>query len=240
MKSAVKQFKNPSANTITLFGLWTLGIFGGKIEAIRRKTQNVATVMDYRFWLSEEFGSELNQRVKREQVWKFLLETLDGKSILVLEFGVAWGYSTNWWSRRLGTNTEFQWHGFDRFTGLPSDWRFLSKGHFDAGGQVPNIIDERIHFHKGDIEVTLPEFKLNRQEEQVLVLFFDFDLFEPSQFAWNAMKEHLKVGDILYFDEAFDADERKLLDEVVLKDESLRIEYLASSAQCLLVRVINV
>jgi hypothetical protein len=41
-------------------------------------------------------------------------------------------------------------------------------------------------------------------------------VYEPSKVAWDWLRPHLRPGDILYFDEAFDADERRLLDDTVL------------------------
>ncbi len=73
------------------------GLLGGKIEGIKRKAQNAVTVMDYRSWLKQNFGENLHQKVQRESVWESLVDRLQGKSIAVLEFGVAHGYATNWW-----------------------------------------------------------------------------------------------------------------------------------------------
>lgn len=52
------------------------------------------------------------------------------------------------------------------------------------------------------------------------------------------MKNHLQVGDFLYFDEAFDEDERKILNEYVLVDPALRLKYVGSSVQCLLLAIV--
>jgi|GEM_PF-1400748 hypothetical protein len=238
MKHATK-FRDPSASAFTLFGLWVLGLIGGKSDGIKRKSQNVVTVMGYRAWLERNFGKKLHQRVQRESVWETLLEKFQSKSIAVLEFGVAHGYATNWWMQKLNRSADVEWHGFDRFTGLPANWRSLEKGHFDAGGHAPDLNDERVIFYKGNIEDTLPKFVFERKANQLLLLFFDFDLFEPTEFAWNYMKTHLQVGDFLYFDEAFDEDERKILDEYVLADQSLTFKYVGSSVQCLLLEVVT-
>jgi hypothetical protein len=49
-----------------------------------------------------------------------------------------------------------------------------------------------------------------------LVVLFDLDIFEPSLVAWQHLRGSLRAGDLLYFDEAFDADERRLLNEYVI------------------------
>jgi hypothetical protein len=232
------RFKDPSASFVILFGLWMFGLLGGKIEGIKRKAQNAVTVMDYRSWLKQNFGENLHQKVQRESVWESLVGRLQGNSIAVLEFGVAHGYATNWWMKKINHSTKVEWHGFDRFTGLPASWRSLKEGHFDAGGQAPDLNDERVTFYKGNIEETLPTFVFERKVGQRLILFFDFDLFEPTEFAWKYMKNHLQIGDFLYFDEAFDEDERRILNEYVLVDPALRLNYVGSSVQCLLLEIV--
>jgi hypothetical protein len=57
---------------------------------------------------------------------------------------------------------------------------------------------------------------LDRSETQQFVILFDLDIFEPSLAAWDHLKSSLRPGDLLYFDEAFDSDERRLLDEHIL------------------------
>ena len=39
--------------------------------------------------------------------------------------------------------------------------------------------------------------------------------------AYSIIKPYLKAGDVLYFDEARDADERRLLQEYIMKDFTL-------------------
>ena len=234
------KFKDPSAKFLTLFGLWIIGILGGKSQGFKRKSQNALTVMDYRCWLNTNFGDALKQKVQRESVWEILAARLQGKSIAVFEFGVAHGYATNWWIQRLGQDFDFEWHGFDRFTGLPADWRSLKEGHFDAGGNAPDLNDSRVLFYKGNIEDTLPRFTFERKPNQRLVLFFDFDLYEPTEFAWNQLKNQLHPGDFLYFDEAFDEDERQILNRYVLLDPAVKVKYLGSSTQCLLLEILAI
>jgi hypothetical protein len=132
-----------------------------------------------------------------------------------IEFGVAWGYGTGWWLNRL-SDPELRWDGFDRFTGLPRDWRDLDEGHFDAEGRPPAIDDARVTWHVGDVEDHVTSLALDRSTPFQLVVLFDLDIYEPSKIAWEYLRPHLRPGDLLYFDEAFDSDERKLLDEDVL------------------------
>jgi hypothetical protein len=87
----------------------------------------------------------------------------------------------------------------------------------------PPIVDERVTWHVGDVETTLPETTLTRESGEIWILFFDLDIFEPSIFAWEHLRTHLRPGDILYFDEACDRDERHLIDHHVLPTGSFEL-----------------
>ena len=179
-------------------------------------------VADYVNFLRKEFGDvEICNR--RESVWKLIQTgiTKDKHSIVGVELGVAWGYLTWWWFKNANSAIH-SWHGFDRFTGLPRSWRDHSEGAFSANGVPPQIDDSRITWHIGDIENTIDNFEVSREVNQIYVVFFDFDLYEPSQIAWLKLKSILKPGDILYFDEAYDQDERRLISEDILPSGQFR------------------
>ena len=182
----------------------------------RRKIINAAEIADYTGWLEKNFGSYKMFR-KRESLWKEMVQNLDSRPIEGMEFGVAWGYATNFWLKVLNDSRLVVWRGFDRFTGLPRNWRNHKIGTFDAGGSAPNIGDPRVLWHVGDIENTISTVDTSIWNSRQLVVLFDLDLFEPSLYAWNFIKGKLKSGDLVYFDEAYDADERELLDNYVLK-----------------------
>ena len=137
-----------------------------------------------------------------------------GKPANFFEFGVAHGYLTNYFFSNFGENIK-RWNGYDRFEGLPSPWRDLGEGSFSNNGLPPAITDRRIKWHIGDIEDT---FDTTTIDSGTNIYVFDLDLYEPSKFAWDALKSKLSSGDILYFDEAFDADERRLIREEILKN----------------------
>jgi len=167
-------------------------------------------------WQLRVFGHRPAVYRRREKLWEQLAQRLDpSRPLVVLEFGVAWGYATNWWLRRLG-HRNIVWHGFDRFTGLPCPWRGSEQGAFDAGGIPPEIEDERVFWHVGDIEETLKAVDLVAARDAQWLILFDLDIYEPTAFAWEAISAHLRPGDAIYFDEAMDNDERRVLNESVL------------------------
>lgn len=171
----------------------------------------------------------------REHLWQATSARLQSGAVTVLEFGVASGAATRYWLSML-RNPELRWHGFDTFTGLPDSWvrggvKFANAGEFDAGGVPPDIPDSRVTWHKGRIEQTLPAARIDFGPS-VLVLF-DLDLYEPSAFALECIADHLKPGDLLYFDEAYDPwHERRLLDEFL--DRGHRVRTLGSTGIALM------
>lgn len=183
---------------------------------LRAKTIDAGQVADFVEWQRRVFGHQPIAFGRREELWERLAQKLDpDRPLVALEFGVAWGYATDWWLCRLG-GRDIVWHGFDRFTGLPRPWRKHAQGAFDAGGKPPAIDDERVRWHLGDIQDTLAAVDLVAARDAQWLVLFDFDIYEPTAFAWEAIGAHLRPGDFIYLDEAFDRDERRVLDEMIL------------------------
>ena len=102
----------------------------------------------------------------------------------------------------------------------------MPAGAFNANGQTPQIDDERVTWFVGDVGETVKDIDWNQHLGQRLFIF-DLDLFSPSLAVWEVIQEKLKPGDLLYFDEAFDIDERLLLQTYILP--SNRFKPLGSS-----------
>lgn len=181
---------------------------------LRRKLANVGEIADYVTWGRERFPG-FAPVASREELWELMARRLGPAPVRGFEFGVAWGYGTGWWLSRL-RDDRLRWDGFDRFTGLPRQWRNLDRGHFDADGLPPALDDPRVRWHVGDVEDRIADLDLTRSEGEQFLVIFDLDVFEPSACAWEHLRDSLRPGDVLYFDEAFDRDERHLLDHLVL------------------------
>lgn len=189
-------------------------------EFVARKFRMLGEIADYHLWLGNVFGKvQISNR--RQNVWLKMHRTLGTKEFIAVELGVAWGFLTWWWVTHFSTKL-ISWLGFDSFTGLPRDWRNLPAGTFDAKGTPPDIKDSRIEWFIGDVEETINHLQIEKDRNYPLVVFFDLDIYEPSLVAWNHLKVQLKVGDLLYFDEAFDQDERRLLNDVILPSGSFK------------------
>jgi hypothetical protein len=183
---------------------------------LRTKTMNAGEIADFVDWQLRVFGDCPTFVGRREKLWERLEQRLDpNRPLLALEFGVAYGYATNWWLSRLG-GRDVVWHGFDRFTGLPRAWREHRQGAFDAGGKPPAIDDERVRWHVGDVEDTLTAVDLAAARDAQWLVLFDLDIYEPTAFAWEAISAYLRPGDVIYLDEAVMQDERRVIDEMIL------------------------
>jgi hypothetical protein len=204
----------------------------------------VGILADYAAWKRLRFRGGKPLFTYRERLWKAILPKLASKgSLAVMEFGVAFGYATQWWLSRL-PDPRLEWHGFDTFTGLPTAWdrgglTMYDAGAFSAGGSTPPIDDPRVHWHIGEVGRTIVDVDWGRLGTRPLFLFLDFDLYEPTAIALQSAVPYLKPGDVLYFDEAHDAwNERRAIDEILLPRFTMRC--LGSSATALALEVVSV
>ena len=146
-----------------------------------------------------------------------------------LEFGVFRGDSMRIWSGLL-QNSDSTLEGFDSFEGLPEDWRMAAdKSTFDVKGEIPDIDDSRIRFHKGWFENTLPGFLEDFVPRQQLIIHFDADLYSSTKYVINRIEPYLVPGTVLVFDELYDRDhELKALDEF-LAEHPMTLECIGAT-----------
>jgi hypothetical protein len=203
---------------------------------LRSKISAAAEVADFFDWQRGTF-KHLHPYRTREALWKALGHEMSasGRGWHVIELGVASGYATRWWLRRFTDPPIESWHGFDRFTGLPRAWRDRPAGTFSEGGQPPAISDSRLRWHVGDVEQTLPQFDRSEIATGSRLVLFDLDIYEPTITAWTWLRPSLCSGDYLYFDEAFDQDERRVIEEAVLPSGQFR--YVGGTGHQLLLQV---
>ena len=204
------------------------------------KLQTVAQLFDFYVFAR----ITLNTKVfpNRETLYNLILSDITenaGIHHTFLEFGVAQGYTTHYFSSRLDkSKIEYKYYGFDTFLGLPQDWRNFKKGSFTNEGNPPSLKSTNVEFFKGFVQDTLPVFlesKLRtRTKTEKFIILFDLDLLSPTRFCFDSIMPFLLSGDLLYFDEAFDVGERSIIEE--LMNENKEIEIIAASIQSLLIR----
>jgi hypothetical protein len=178
---------------------------------LRRKIARFGEIASWMYALSL-IGEDFKVVKTREEIWKVVIGN-SSKDFRLLEFGVAQGDGLRWWIENSSSNL-IRVDGFDRFTGLPFDWRHLKAGSFNNDGVPPlQINDPRVSWHVGDVEETLPRF-LNDDVSGLThiqcIYLFDLDLGDPSMYVLNQLLPYLKAGDIVYFDESFDMNEEGL------------------------------
>lgn len=125
---------------------------------------------------------------------------------------------------------------FDNFSGLPSP---SQEDGMNALGQVGNYhgdldslkfiiegfdISHRIELVQGDANTTVKDYFESKSYLLISLAYFDFDLYDPTMSAWNAIKNNMNKPSIITFDEGLDQDlwvgEYKAAKEIIneLKD----------------------
>ena len=149
------------------------------------------------------------------------------KSGLFLEFGVFEGESINFCADLAPTKT---FTGFDSFEGLPETWGGKeAKGHFDLNGKLPQV-RKNVELNKGWFDDSLPKF-LEKNTNDVAFLHIDCDLYSSTKTIFDNLKNKIKIGTIIVFDEYFNypnwqKHEYKAFQEFV-QANNVQYEYLA-------------
>ncbi len=138
----------------------------------------------------------------RHELYAALARDIADEWALYLEFGVFQGASLRAWSQLL-RNPRSELHGFDSFAGLPEGWNaYNPQGKFDTRGAVPQFDDPRVVLHVGWFHETLPNFTL--PEHDRLIIHIDADLYSSAKYALDSLKDAIRPGTILLFDEFYD------------------------------------
>ena len=160
----------------------------------------------------------------REQLWESFRDTLGKSEWIGFEFGVASGDATKTFLKFPFAENCLQWNGFDTFLGLPDAWGDLPRGAFSTGGNPPSIQNVKVKWHIGLIQETCVAIDSLSFLDKKFVVIFDFDLYSATKAAWDVLSKFLKAGDILYFDEAYEADEARMINEIL--ETSIKLEIL--------------
>ncbi len=137
---------------------------------------------------------------KREDLFRYIIDSEQLEAIDYLEFGVATGDSFKWWIEN-NSNANSRFFGFDTFTGLPEDWGPFKKGDLSANNQIPEIEDNRHEFFQGLFQQTLPDFLKTYKHQNRKVIHLDADLYTSTYFVLTSLAPYLNNGDIIMFDE---------------------------------------
>jgi hypothetical protein len=148
---------------------------------------------------------------------------------IIVEFGVRWGQTLSILSALRGIFEPFNRHrkivGFDTFAGFKGmsdkdgalcktvDGSFSVSENYqqyleallglqEALNPIPHL--KKFELVRGNAMETIPAY-LKRQPETIVSLaIFDFDIYQPTRAALEAIKPHLFKGSVLVFDELAD------------------------------------
>jgi hypothetical protein len=176
--------------------------------------KSLVEVIEFRVWFDNRFGKIPVFKDKNKLLDEIIRKASENSFVTYYEFGVAFGETIRYLDKK--TTIPFEYHGFDTFEGLPNAWRGLPKGAITALGKSPEGFGHNIHFHIGLIDKTISD--TNFKTPGTKCILFDFDLYQPTLFAYQHIKDELNPGDLVYFDEAFDSEERIILENYFLKD----------------------
>lgn len=159
------------------------------------------------------------------EIYKKILHTHG----VVMEFGVRWGQTLSLLSALRGIFEPFNRHrkiiGFDTFAGFKGmsekdgalcktvDGSFSVSKDYDqylesllglqeALNPIPHL--KKFELVRGDAMETIPAYLKRHPETIVSLALFDFDIYQPTKAALEAIKPHLFKGSVLVFDELGD------------------------------------
>lgn len=129
--------------------------------------------------------------------------------------------------------------GIDSFQGLVENWSDTdSYRAFDMKGVKPKNLDNRIILYEGFVEQKIADYK-NQFSEQISLLHIDLDLYRPTKFSLEELREQCKSGTHILFDDhhgypGWKFGEYKALNEVYSYQE---YSYVAFGPHQALIRI---
>jgi hypothetical protein len=174
----------------------------------------------------------------RRDLYLHLARQVADEHVLYLEFGVFEGASLRIWSEVL-RNPLSSLHGFDSFEGLPETWTHrFPKGAFDTKGALPKLADPRVMLHVGWFNETLPGFVLPEHER--LLVHFDADLYSSAKYVLDSLRDAIRPGTILLFDEFYDRMHELRAFSEFLEETGIKVRFLGGAkylSQCAFERI---
>lgn len=170
---------------------------------------------------------------------------------VVVEFGTRWGQNLTVFQSLRGIYEPFNRHrrviGFDTFDGFPIVSRedgsseIMFQGNLSVGEGYLDFLNNILEIHEqlnplghikknflvpGDASETFPQFLLDNPHTVLALVYFDFDLYQPTKECLSAISDRLTKGSVVAFDEVNDPDspgETLALMEVIgLRNVALR------------------
>ncbi len=148
--------------------------------------------------------------------------------VTYLEFGVFKGDSLRHWTTLL-KHPDSVLHGFDSFEGLPEDWGKVDREYLNVRGAMPHFDDSRVRLFKGWFSETLPGYVSGLKPHGALVIYLDADLYSSTIFVLNQLRQFIREGTILVFDEFWDREHEMRAFTEFIDEQGLEIKCLAAT-----------
>ena len=195
----------------------------------------------------EEKLSQVGLFMKRQELSKILFFNELYQQILnvhgiIIEFGTRWGQNLTTLSNLRGIYEPYNYNrkivGFDTFNGFfdidkkDGNDSTVKNGSFNVSEDYHVFLNKVLSYHetesplshikkfeicKGDASIELERY-LDRNPQTIIALvYFDFDIYNPTKKCLQLIKKHLIKGSVLGFDELNDPGfpgESLALDEV--------------------------
>lgn len=160
-----------------------------------KKISRLKAALDSAEYCNQHMSKALSFKTKFDLLTRAM--TISPPGGLILEFGVASGNTIN----HIARQTQALVYGFDSFEGLPEDWRT----GYSAGRYAQNrpTLESNIRLIEGLFDDTLPGFVANHSGDFVSLAHIDCDLYTSTKTVLEGIKELLRPGSILVFDEYF-------------------------------------
>lgn len=182
----------------------------------------------------EELLSNIGLFIDRRMLSRFLFLQELYKAQLgihgsIFEFGVRYGQNLTLLTSLRGIFEPFNHNrkiiGFDTFTGFPSvnplDTEKWKAGDYNVPDNYESYLDELLQVHenlaplenikkfelvKGDATQTIHSYLKAHPETILSMVYFDFDIYEPTYECLKAIKPYLNRGCVIGFDEINDRE----------------------------------
>jgi hypothetical protein len=148
---------------------------------------------------------------------------------VLLELGVRWGRNMVLWNNLRGIYEPFNHHrkiiGFDTFEGFPSvdakdgNHEIVKAGGLNVTKGFETYLGDLLAYHesecplshipknsiiKGDAVVELKKYLEAHPETTLAMVWFDFDIYQPTRDCLELLKPYISKGTVLGFDELCD------------------------------------
>lgn len=141
--------------------------------------------------------------------WEYLRFCMSRVSIngLWMEFGVGKGTTIDFIAENSFGRTVI---GFDKFDGLPEDWKMSDtltylQGHYSLNGTMPPLKSNNVVLVRGLFQDTLAEFLARNPQQSAAFVHIDCGLYTSTKFVLDTLHQYGKLvpGTMILFDELY-------------------------------------